>query len=462
MTISTVLLAGFLLASAGVAQTPSKTPEPDALRTLSRSVRALAQRVSPAVVQIHVSGYGPLEEEEGRAASIIAPQRSLGSGVIVDPGGYIVTNAHVVRGAVKVRVLLASTAKGRAGAPLEARIVGIDRESDLALIKVGQDGLPTLRFGNSDGLRQGDVVLAIGSPLGLRNSVSMGIVSASARAVSEDSPMVYVQTDASINPGNSGGALVSVDGALMGINTFILSQSGGSEGIGFAIPSNTVRNVYTQLKQKGHVHRGTVGIAGQTITPVMAEGLGLARQSGVIAADVEPDGPAERAGVKRGDILLSMDGRALDNARQLENGVYRRQKGAKAALRVLRAPDELDVSVGVEELENEDDPLAGLVTPEKNLIPRLGVLCIEIDKRVASMMHGLRQQYGLIVAAKSPEGQGRYIELRPGDVIHAVNTLPVSTVDALRESIDGMKRGAAVVLQVERGGVFRYVAFEIE
>jgi serine protease Do len=462
MSISAVLLAGFLFASADAPQAPSKTPEPDALRTLSRSVRSLAQRVSPAVVQIHVSGYGPLEEEEGRAASIIAPQRSLGSGVIVDRGGYIVTNAHVVRGAVKVRVLLASTAKGGAGVPLEARIVGIDRESDLALIKVGQEGLPTLRFGNSDALRQGDVVLAIGSPLGLRNSVSMGIVSASARAVNEESPMVYVQTDASINPGNSGGALVNVDGALMGINTFILSQSGGSEGIGFAIPSNTVRNVYTQLKRKGHVHRGTVGIAAQTITPVLAEGLGLARQSGVIAADVEPDGPAERAGVKRGDILLSMDGRGLDSARQLESGVYRRQKGEKAALKVLRAQDEMDVSVGVEELENQDDPLAGLVTPEKNLIPRLGVLCIEIDKRVAAMMHGLRQQYGLIVAAKSPEGQGRYIELRPGDVIHAVNTLPVSTVDALRESIDAMKRGAAVVLQVERSGVFRYVAFEIE
>jgi len=462
MTIGTVFLAGFLFASADPAQTPSKTPEPDALRTLSRSVRALAQRVSPAVVQIHVSGYGPLEEEEGRAASVIAPQRSLGSGVIVDPGGYIVTNAHVVRGAVKVRVLLASPAKGRAGDPLDARIVGVDRESDLALIKVGQDGLPALRFGNSDALRQGDVVLAIGSPLGLRNSVSMGIVSASARAVGEDSPMLYVQTDASINPGNSGGALVNVDGALMGINTFILSQSGGNEGIGFAIPSNTVRNVYTQLKQKGHVHRGTVGIAGQTITPILAEGLGLERQSGVIAADVEPDGPADRAGVKRGDILLSMDGRGLDSARQLESGVYRRQKGAKVALKVLRGPDELDVSVGVDELENEDDPLADLVTPEKNLISRLGVLCIEIDKRVAAMVEGLRQQYGLIVAAKSPQGQGRYIDLRPGDVIHAINTLPVSTVDALRQSIDGMKSGAAVVLQIERSSVFRYVAFEIE
>ena len=351
MTISTVLLVGFLFA-ADPAQTPTKTPEPDALRTLSRSVRALAQRVSPAVVQIHVSGYGPVEEEDGRAASIISPQRSLGSGVIVDRGGYIVTNAHVVRGAVKVRVLLASTAKGLAGIPLEARIVGIDRESDLALIKVAQDGLPTLRFGNSNALRQGDVVLAIGSPLGLRNSVSMGIVSSASRAVNEESPMEYVQTDASINPGNSGGALVNVDGALMGINTFILSQSGGSEGIGFAIPSNTVRNVYTQLKQKGHVHRGTVGIAAQTITPVMAEALGLARQIGVIAADVEPDGPAERAGVKRGDILLSMDGRVLDSARQLDSGVYRRQKGEKAALKILRAQDEMDVSVEVDELEN--------------------------------------------------------------------------------------------------------------
>jgi serine protease Do len=459
---STVILAGFLFVSSGIAQTPPKAPEPDTLRDLSRSVRALAERVSPAVVQVQVSGYGPLEEEEGRAASVIAPQRSLGSGVIVDAGGYIVTNAHVVRGALKVRVLAGLIAKGRPSAPLEAHIVGIDRESDLALIKVNQTGLPALRFGNSDGLRQGDVVLAIGSPLGLRNSVSMGIVSAPGRAISEESPLLYIQTDASINPGNSGGALINVDGALVGLNTFILSQSGGSEGIGFAIPSNTVRNVYNQLKTKGHVHRGKIGVLAQTITPAMAEGLGLSRQSGVIVADVEPAGPGDRAGLKRGDILLSMGGRVLDISRQLESGIYRRQKGEKVTFRVLRGEAELDVGVTVEEQEQDDDPLAGLVTPEKNMVSRLGVLCIEIDKRVASLLKGLRQEYGLLIAAKSPQGQGRYVDLRPGDVIHAVNTLPVSTVDALRTSIDGMKPGAAVVLQVERDAVFRYVAFEIE
>ncbi len=466
---SAFLLAGFLLAAPGPAQTQSKAPEPDPLRSFSQSIRALAARVSPAVVQIQVSGYGVPEEEEGRTAGVIAPQHALGSGVIVDPDGYIMTNAHVVKGAVKVRVVLNPPAKNRAearagarSAPVEARILGIDRESDLALIKVNQTGLPVLRFASSNALRQGDIVLAIGSPMGLRNSVSMGIVSAPERSVSEDSPMVYIQTDASINPGNSGGALVNVDGGLVGLNTFILSQSGGSEGLSFAIPSNIVRSVYQQLRQRGHVHRGEIGVVAQSITPVLAEGLGLPQQSGVIAADVEPDGPADKAGLKRGDILLSLDGRKLESARQLGYGIYRRQNGQKAALRVLRDGDELDVTVPVKETENEDDPLAGLVSPEKNLIPRLGVLCIAIDKRVASLVEGLRQQYGLIVAAKSTEGQGHYLDLRTGDVIHAVNTLPVSTVDALRQSIDGMKRGAAVVLEVERDGVYHYIAFEIE
>jgi serine protease Do len=219
--------------------------------------------------------------------------------VVVDSDGYIMTNAHVVRGAVSVRVLLTppeasgrSSTKVDRAAPIEASIVGIDRENDLALIKVNRRGLPSLPFGDSDTLRQGDIVLAIGSPLGLKNSVSMGVVSAPVRQVREDDPLTYIQTNASINPGNSGGALVNTEGKLMGINSFIITQSGGSEGVGFAIPCNMVQSVYQQLRKRGHVHRGQIGLAVQDITPVLAAGLDLPSQDGVIVADTEPEGPA--------------------------------------------------------------------------------------------------------------------------------------------------------------------------
>ncbi|HEV2445584.1 MAG TPA: trypsin-like peptidase domain-containing protein, partial [Candidatus Sulfopaludibacter sp.] len=303
-----------------IAQEAGKNP----LTQLSGSIRALTSRVSPAVVEILVTGYS-MDDGKGKAASEISPQSSSGSGVIVDPTGYIMTNSHVVQGAVRVQVLIPSR-PAPAGSPddappahtrsLDARIVGVDAESDLALIRVDEAGLPTLRFGDSDAIHQGDLVFAIGSPMGLRNSVSMGVVAAAARAVSDDNPILYIQTDASINPGNSGGALVDTRGRLVGLNTFIVSRSGGSEGIGFAIPSNVVRSVYEQLKQKGRVSRGSVGLFVQDNGAVMAKGLSLATERGVVIADVEPAGPAEAAGLKRRDVILTLNSRGLENARQ--------------------------------------------------------------------------------------------------------------------------------------------------
>jgi serine protease Do len=435
----------------------------DTLSEYSRSIRALTQRVSPAVVQILVSGYGKADEGQGDTVSLITRQRSTGSGVVVDPEGYIVTNAHVVRGAVRVRVLVASAKDP--GAVSDAKIIGIDRGTDLALIKVDRTGLATLRFGDSNTLHQGDIVLAIGSPLGLKNSVSMGVVSAPARQINEDNPVAYIQTDASINPGNSGGALVNTEGRLMGINSFIFSQSGGSQGIGFAIPSNIVQNVYQQLKTKGHVHRGEIGVFVQDITPTMAAGLQLPRPTGAIVSDVETGSPAEKAGLKPRDIVLSLDNRPVEYARDFELAFYRRLKGDNVSIRVLREGKELaaPISVAVTEQEADaDDALADAVKPEKNLVPRLGILCIEIDARLAKMIPDLRQPDGLIVAAKSPEGQGRYIDLQAGDVIHTMNNQPVGSLETFRAVIDGLKTAEPVALLVERSGTFRYVAFEIE
>ena len=277
------------------------------LSELSHSLEQLVERISPSVVQIFVTGYAPPDEEDQAATGEPALERSSGSGVILDPDGYIVTNAHVVENATRLEVELPFAATGgapgrsilrRRGRTVGAQVVAIDHETDLAVVKVEAKGLPALPFGDSDTLRPGQLVLAFGSPLGLDSSVTMGVVSAVARQLTPDDPMIYIQTDAPINPGNSGGALVDTDGTLVGINTLIYSQSGGSEGIGFAAPSNIVRNVFTQIRKTGRVRRGEIGVNPQTVTPLMAEALKLSPDAGVILSDVTPGGPAARAGLR--------------------------------------------------------------------------------------------------------------------------------------------------------------------
>ena len=458
-----IVLAIVACAPLNAFQATAPAQKQDALSAYSQSIRALTQKVSPAVVQVLVNGYGRVDEGKDETVALISRQRSSGSGVVVDPSGYIVTNAHVVRGAVRVRVFIPGT-KGH-GELADAKIIGVDRGTDVALIKVDRTGLPTLRFGDSDALRQGDIVLAIGSPLGLKNSVSMGVVSAPSRQINEDNPVGYIQTDASINPGNSGGALVTTEGRLIGINSFIYSQSGGSQGIGFAIPSNIVQNVYQQLKSKGHVHKGEIGVFVQDITPIMAAGLQLPRPTGALVTDVEPGSPAESAGLKPRDIVLSLDNRPVEYARDFELVFYRRMKGDHVSLKVLRDGQDLPKPIVVEVSEQEgevDNALADSVKPENNLVPRLGILCIEIDTKLAKAIPDLRLPDGLIVAAKSPEGQGRYIDLQAGDVIHTMNNQPVGSLETFRTVIDGLKTGEPVALLIERSATFRYIAFEIE
>src|SRR5215469_5327172 len=310
------IIAVFLLAALG-AQAQSN----DALHKLNESVDALIKKVSPSVVQILVTGYGPIEQEHGSTAVVIGRQRAIGSGFIIDPDGYIITNAHVVSGAQRVQVVLpVAGTDGSVQAVLGARtnivpahIVGVTRELDLALLKVDVAKLPALRISPYRNIRQGEVVLAFGSPEGLRNSVTLGVISSVARQTDPDSPMVYIQTDAPINPGNSGGPLVNVDGDVIGVNTFILTQSGGNEGLGFAIPSSVVNVVYQQLRQNGHLRRTEIGIGVQTISPLLASALNLPRNYGVIISDVVPNGPAADAGLKIGDILLSVEGHTADS-----------------------------------------------------------------------------------------------------------------------------------------------------
>jgi len=447
-------------------------PPPVSLGELSVSLEGLVTRVRPAVVQIFSTGYVTADESEtSNTAALLSRQRSTGSGIILSDDGFIVTNAHVVQGARRIQVRL-SVVRRTGRAPgfepevklLDAKLIGLDREMDVALIKIDRMGLTHLALGNSDAVRQGELVMAFGNPRGLEGSVSMGIVSSTSRELHPDDFLAYIQTDAPINPGNSGGPLIDAQGRVVGINTFILSQSGGSEGLGFAIPSNIVNTIYTQLRKEGHVHRGRIGVSVQTITPPLAEGLGLAQDWGVLVGDVTPEGPADKAGLKVGDVVLSVNGRPpLRNARQLEAYIYRSPMKAKITLEVLRGKDQLSIDVPV--IDSVDDPqrFADMVNPEDNLVPKLGILAIGIDKDVAAMLPGLRNSYGVVVAAGSSAtdlttGTG----LQPGDVIYSVNQGPVSTVEALRKKVAEFKPGDEVAMQIERSGRLMFVSIEIE
>ncbi|HLW52889.1 MAG TPA: trypsin-like peptidase domain-containing protein [Candidatus Angelobacter sp.] len=438
----------------------------DTLHKLNESVDALIKKVSPSVVQILVTGYGPVESERGNTAVVIGRQRGIGSGFVVDPEGYIVTNAHVVTGAQRVEVVLpAEMMDGSLQSILTtrtnivpARVVGVTREFDLALLKIDNTKLPALRIAPFRTLRQGEVVLAFGSPEGLRNSVTLGVVSAVARQTDPDSPLVYIQTDAPINPGNSGGPLVNVDGEVVGVNTFILSQSGGNEGLGFAIPSGIVNVIYRQLRKYGHLHRTEIGVSLQSVSPLLATALKLPRNYGVIISDVLPGGPAEASGLLPGDLLISVDGRMADSVPYVGFILFSITAGNKVHLEVQRATDHLVFDVPVVERTDNMDQITSQLDPEKSLVPSLGILGIEIDKNIANMTSGLRDPFGIFVAARSNAG-GREVPLQAGDVIRTLNGQRVTTLDELRGLLKALPPQAPVVLQIQRDQRLMFVAF---
>jgi len=442
---------------------------PPVLQQINAALQALVAKVSPAVVQIQVTGYGAVEETNRGEAAVIARQNAIGSGVIVDSDGYIMTNAHVVRGAQHIRVVLPPSS---ADAPqvepegkvrvLDAKLIGLHEESDLALIKVEKTGLPTLSFSSGRRVHQGQLVLAIGSPEGLQNSVTMGVVSSVARQPDPDKPMIYIQTDAPINPGNSGGPLVDIEGSVLGINTMILSQGGGSEGLGFAIPARIVKFVYESLRQHGHVHRVEIDAAAQNITPALAQGLGLSQSYGVIISDVTPAGPADSAGLLIGDIVVSADGRHIDTLPALSAVMYLHPLDEVLTLVVKRGETEKTLSVPVLEHRDQMDKLLDAVDPDKSLLPRLGILAVDLDGQLRSMIGQLRISSGVVVVARAVSLLGPETGLKTGDVIHSLNGIPVDSVDALRGRLNELKHNSAVALQLERDGKLQWLAFEME
>lgn len=436
------------------------------LAKLSDEFEAVVQAVSPAIVQILATGYAP--SINSATATVLSKQRSTGSGVILDPNGLIITNAHVVESAKRIQVALALSGKHEGESILKprgkivgAQLVGIDRETDLAVLKIFEKNLPYLTLGNSDSVRKGQIVLAFGSPLGLENSVTMGVVSSVARQLQAENPMIYIQTDAPINPGSSGGPLVNTDGEVVGINTLIFSQSGGNEGIGFAAPSNIVRTIYNQIRITGRVRRGVIGVHVQTITPLLAEGLELPNAGNVLVANVVPHSPADKAGLRVGDIILKLDGKPMENGRQFDINLYRKTIEDNVLLEIQRG--EVNKVVKVAIMERPDDPqrFSDLVSPERNLIPKLDILVLDLDDTIRRMLPRLRIDSGVVVANQPNlfyEGE----EFRPGDLIHAVNNESVTSIADLKAIVNGLRPFDAVVAQVERAGEFRYVAFEME
>jgi serine protease Do len=303
-------------------------------------------------------------------------------------------------------------------------------------------------------------VFAFGSPEGLQNSVTMGVVSSIARQPDPDSPRIYIQTDAPINPGNSGGPLVNVDGELVGLNTFILTESGGSQGLGFAIPSIVVAVAYPQLRRYGHLHRGVIGINVQAITPALASGLGLSRTSGVMVSDVMPGGPADIASIQVQDIVATVNGKPMNSVPMLELEFSTRTAGDTVMLGLVRGSQTFSLSVSVIEQPHSIDQLSDLADPATHTVRKLGIVGVDITDTTAGLLPGLRISSGVLVAAREQESPGTEVPLVVGDVIHAVNSFTVRSLDGLRVLVDGIKSGSDVVLQIERGGQLMFITFQ--
>jgi len=437
---------------------------PGPLAQLSDGFRQLSRRVHASVVKVSTVGYRQLEPEESEEPGVAARQQSAGSGVIIDPEGLIVTNAHVVVGAQRVQVTLpaAPGEKPARARSVRAEVVGLDLETDVALLRVPEKNLPALEMADSDQVEQGQLVFAFGSPLGLDNSVTMGVVSSPARQLRADDPMIYIQTDAPINPGNSGGPLVDTEGRIIGINTMILSQSGGNEGIGFAVPSNVVANVVDQLRRTGRVIRGEIGVAVQTITPTLAEGWRLPRSWGVVVADVEPEQQGDAAGLRVGDVIVSLNGRELDSARQFNVSLYRPAVGETITLEVLRGNRTLKLQVRVAERHDETSTYAELASREENLIPELGIFAVDLTPALREQLAPARSESGgVLVAARHADSAVLEEGFRAGDLIYAVNRTPVKNTAELRAFLKKQKSGTALAFQVERGGKLRFVSLEL-
>jgi serine protease Do len=446
----------------------SVTPNvPKQIMETGRAFSEIVSAVSPSVVNISTTKVVKREADpflDDPFFDLFRPfndfgtpkkwkERSLGSGVIVSPDGYIITNNHVVEKADEIKVTLIDK---RA---FKGHIVGADPKVDIAIIRIDANNLPVLKWGDSERLQVGEFVLAIGSPYGLSNTVTMGIISAVGRAnVGIADYEDFIQTDAAINPGNSGGPLVNVRGELIGINTAIFSRTGGYQGIGFAVPSNMVRLVMDQLIQKGKVTRGWIGVTIQELTPDLAQEFGLKRTKGALVSDVAKDSPAARAGIMRGDIVLEFNGKEVKDVSSLRNMVAQSKTGTEITMKILRAGKEFVVKVGILELPREVAEVVPDRLPDDHEAKVLtGLAVMDLSKEIVKQLGFSKDEKGVVVVRVEPGSPADEADIKKGDIIKEINKKEIGSLEEFNKSATRVKKNESVLLFVNRSGKKFYV-----
>jgi len=438
---------------------------------LGKGFAAVATQVKPAVVNInteqvvHTTG-APLGDAFSEFFGSDIPsgsffrqiprdlkQKSLGSGFVVEPDGYILTNDHVVENASKIKVKLSD------GRITDATVVGTDPKTDLAVLKIRASNLPVLHLAKSDQVQVGEWVLAFGSPFGLDQTMTAGILSAKGRVIGAGPYDNFLQTDAAINPGNSGGPLVNLKGEVVGINTTIASRSGGFQGVGFAIPSSMAEDVYHQITKSGKVTRGWLGIHAQEVTPEIAKSFNLGEQKGVLVADVDPASPAAKGGLESGDIILEFNGQEIRNMHQLSLSVAAARVGSPSKMKVLRNDQTISLSVTVG--ERPSDISENFRSTKTDEAGKLGITVESITTDTQHQLNLLSTRGALITEVK-PGSAADEGGVQQGDVIHEVNHVPVNRASDLQAVTRSLKGGNTVLLKIERQGQTLFLAFELQ
>ena len=390
--------------------------------------------------------FGPPQEREYEA-------RSLGSGFIVSADGYILTNAHVVNMADDVTVKLSDKRE------FKAKVIGADKRTDVALIKIEAAGLPAVRIGDPEKLRVGEWVLAIGSPFGFESSVTAGIVSAKGRSLPQENYVPFIQTDVAINPGNSGGPLFNLKGEVVGINSQIYSRTGGFMGLSFAIPIDVAMDVSNQLRSAGRVSRGRIGVVIQEVTKELAESFGLPKAAGALVNSVEKGGPADKAGIEASDVILKFDGKVVNSSVDLPRIVAQTRPGSKVTAQVWRKGVSRDISMVVGEIPEEKVAVRSGPRDNKpgNLVARLGMT---LSEPTSSQRKELGTNGGLLV--EDAQGAAAKAGIRRGDVLMAINNQDVKSVEQLNQLLGQFEKARSVALLIKRGDGALYVPLRLD